>query len=136
MERGRSRRGRAAADALAARSARRWRGLRRIGGGRRADRRDRRQTAPSRSARRRQARRGARRAGFERGLWRVPPRALRLARVLRRDRRLLAALGWEIGGLWDRLRAAERETEAMNLDRKLHVLAVFAEIAATERGRR
>ena len=43
---------------------------------------------------------------------------------------------WEIGGLWDRLRAAERETEAMNLDRKLHVLAVFAEIAAVARRRR
>ncbi len=43
---------------------------------------------------------------------------------------------FEIGGLWDRLRAAERETEGMNLDRKLHVLAVYAEIAATARRRR
>ncbi len=43
---------------------------------------------------------------------------------------------WEIGGLWDRIRLAERETEAMNLDRKLHVLAVFAEIAAAARRRR
>jgi DNA polymerase III subunit delta' len=37
----------------------------------------------------------------------------------------------EIGGLWDRIRAAQRETEELNLDRKLHVLALFAEIAAT-----
>jgi len=36
-----------------------------------------------------------------------------------------------IGGLWDRVRAAERETEALNLDRKLHVQALIAEIAAT-----
>jgi len=38
-----------------------------------------------------------------------------------------------IAALWDRLRAATRETEALNLDKKLHVLAVFEEIAA--RGR-
>ena len=38
----------------------------------------------------------------------------------------------EIGGLWDRIRAAERETEALNLDRKLHVQALIAEIGATE----
>jgi DNA polymerase III subunit delta' len=37
----------------------------------------------------------------------------------------------EIAGLWDRIRAAERETEALNLDRKLHVLALIAEIGAT-----
>jgi DNA polymerase III subunit delta' len=37
----------------------------------------------------------------------------------------------EIGGLWDRIRASERETEALNLDRKLHVQALIAEIAAT-----
>jgi DNA polymerase III subunit delta' len=37
----------------------------------------------------------------------------------------------EIGELWDRIRAAERETEALNLDRKLHILALIAEIAAT-----
>ena len=37
----------------------------------------------------------------------------------------------EIGGLWDRIRAAERDTEALNLDRKLHVQALIAEIAAT-----
>ncbi len=37
----------------------------------------------------------------------------------------------EIGVLWDRIRAAERETEALNLDRKLHVLALIAEIGAT-----
>jgi DNA polymerase III subunit delta' len=41
----------------------------------------------------------------------------------------------EIGGLWDRIRDAQRETEALNLDRKLHVLALFAEIAATAPGR-
>jgi DNA polymerase-3 subunit delta' len=43
---------------------------------------------------------------------------------------------YEIGALWDRVRDAARETEALNLDRKLHVLAVFAEIAALARGRR
>ena len=37
----------------------------------------------------------------------------------------------EIAGLWDRIRDAERETEELNLDRKLHILALFAEIAAT-----
>jgi DNA polymerase III subunit delta' len=37
----------------------------------------------------------------------------------------------EIGGLWDRIRDADRETEELNLDRKLHILALFAEIAAT-----
>jgi DNA polymerase III subunit delta' len=37
----------------------------------------------------------------------------------------------EIGALWDRIRAAERETDTLNLDRKLHVQAVIAEIAAT-----
>ncbi|HKI15100.1 MAG TPA: DNA polymerase III subunit delta' [Roseiarcus sp.] len=36
-----------------------------------------------------------------------------------------------IGELWDRIRAAERETEALNLDRRLHILALFAEIAAS-----
>jgi DNA polymerase-3 subunit delta' len=35
--------------------------------------------------------------------------------------------------LWDKIRAATRETEALNLDRKLHVLAVFEEIAARAR---
>jgi DNA polymerase III subunit delta' len=39
----------------------------------------------------------------------------------------------EIGGLWDRIRAAQRETDELNLDRKLHILALFAEIAATPR---
>jgi len=42
----------------------------------------------------------------------------------------------ELGGLWDRIRTAARDTEAMNLDRRLHVLATFAEIAATDRDRR
>ena len=37
----------------------------------------------------------------------------------------------EIGELWDRIRDADRETEALNLDRKLHILALFAEIAST-----
>jgi len=36
-----------------------------------------------------------------------------------------------IGELWDRIRAAERETEELNLDRRLHILAIFAEIAAS-----
>jgi DNA polymerase III subunit delta' len=39
----------------------------------------------------------------------------------------------ELGGLWDRIRQAARDTEDMNLDRRLHVLATFAEIAATDR---
>jgi DNA polymerase III subunit delta' len=39
----------------------------------------------------------------------------------------------EIGGLWDRIRDAQRETDELNLDRKLHILALFAEIAATAR---
>ncbi len=43
---------------------------------------------------------------------------------------------WEAGALWDRVRDATRETEALNLDRRLHVLALFAEIAAAaKRGR-
>jgi DNA polymerase-3 subunit delta' len=41
----------------------------------------------------------------------------------------------EIGELWDRIRDADRETEALNLDRRLHILALFAEIAATAPGR-
>jgi DNA polymerase III subunit delta' len=39
----------------------------------------------------------------------------------------------ELGALWDRIRAAARETDELNLDRRLHVLAVFAEISATAR---
>ena len=39
----------------------------------------------------------------------------------------------ELGGLWDRIRKAAQETEELNLDRKLHVLAIFAEIAAAAR---
>ncbi len=42
----------------------------------------------------------------------------------------------ELGGLWDGIRAAARDTDAMNLDRRLHILATFAQIAATDRGRR
>ena len=42
----------------------------------------------------------------------------------------------QLGALWDRIRQAARETEALNLDRELHVLAIFAEIAETaQRGR-
>jgi DNA polymerase III subunit delta' len=42
----------------------------------------------------------------------------------------------QLGALWDKIRQAARETEALNLNRELHVLAIFAEIAATDRGRR
>ncbi len=42
----------------------------------------------------------------------------------------------ELGGLWDRIRAAARDTDSLNLDRRLHILATFAQIAATDRGRR
>jgi DNA polymerase-3 subunit delta' len=35
--------------------------------------------------------------------------------------------------LWDRQRAAARETEALNLDKRLHVLAAFEDIAAQAR---
>jgi DNA polymerase-3 subunit delta' len=35
--------------------------------------------------------------------------------------------------LWDRIRAATRETEALNLDKRLHVLATFEDIAAQAR---
>jgi DNA polymerase III subunit delta' len=38
-----------------------------------------------------------------------------------------------LAGLWDRVRAAARETEALNLDRRLHVLAMFEEIASEAR---
>jgi DNA polymerase-3 subunit delta' len=46
-----------------------------------------------------------------------------------------AARGDELGGLWDRIRTAARETETLNLDRKLHVLTIFAEIAEDARRR-
>jgi DNA polymerase-3 subunit delta' len=42
----------------------------------------------------------------------------------------------ELGALWDRIRTAARETEALNLDRRLHILTIFAEIASTARRRR
>ena len=42
----------------------------------------------------------------------------------------------ELGDLWDSIRTAARDTEEMNLDRRLHILATFARIAATDRGRR
>jgi DNA polymerase III subunit delta' len=38
-----------------------------------------------------------------------------------------------IGDLWDRIRAATREADALNLDRKLHVLSTFAEISTAAR---
>jgi len=38
-----------------------------------------------------------------------------------------------IAELWDKIRAATRETETYNLDRKLHVLSVFAELSAAAR---
>jgi DNA polymerase III subunit delta' len=38
-----------------------------------------------------------------------------------------------IAEVWDKIRAATRETEAYNLDKKLHVLSVFAEISAAAR---
>lgn len=41
-----------------------------------------------------------------------------------------------LGDLWDRIREAQRETEALNLDRRLHVLGVFAQIAAAAGGAR
>jgi DNA polymerase III subunit delta' len=41
----------------------------------------------------------------------------------------------ELGGLWDDIRTAARDTEEMNLDRRLHILATFARIAATDRSR-
>jgi DNA polymerase-3 subunit delta' len=38
-----------------------------------------------------------------------------------------------IADLWDKIRAATREAEAYNLDKKLHVLSVFAELSAAAR---
>jgi DNA polymerase-3 subunit delta' len=38
-----------------------------------------------------------------------------------------------IAELWEKIRAATRETDTYNLDRKLHVLSVFAELAAAAR---
>ena len=38
-----------------------------------------------------------------------------------------------IASLWDRIREATRETEALNLDRKFHVLALFQEISERAR---
>lgn len=38
-----------------------------------------------------------------------------------------------IAEVWDKIRAATRETEAYNLDKKLHVLSVFAELSAAAR---
>ena len=39
-----------------------------------------------------------------------------------------------LASLWERVRAATRETDALNLDRRLHVIAMFEEIAARARG--
>jgi DNA polymerase III subunit delta' len=38
-----------------------------------------------------------------------------------------------IAELWDKIRAATREAEAYNLDKKLHVLSIFAELSAAAR---
>jgi len=38
-----------------------------------------------------------------------------------------------IAELWDKIRAATRETETYNLDRRLHVLSIFAELFAAAR---
>jgi DNA polymerase-3 subunit delta' len=38
-----------------------------------------------------------------------------------------------IADIWDKIRAATREAEAYNIDRKLHVLSVFAELSAAAR---
>jgi DNA polymerase III subunit delta' len=38
-----------------------------------------------------------------------------------------------VSDLWERIRAQTRETEALNLDRKLHVLSIFAEFSAVAR---
>ena len=38
-----------------------------------------------------------------------------------------------IAEVWDKIRAATREAEAYNLDKKLHVLSVFAELSAAAR---
>src|SRR5271166_5392087 len=42
----------------------------------------------------------------------------------------------QLGALWDRIRTAARETEALNLDRRLHILTIFTEIAETSPRRR
>jgi DNA polymerase-3 subunit delta' len=38
-----------------------------------------------------------------------------------------------IADIWDKIRAATREAEAYNIDRKLHVLSVFADLSAAAR---
>jgi DNA polymerase III subunit delta' len=38
-----------------------------------------------------------------------------------------------VSDLWERIRAQTRESEALNLDKKLHVLSIFAEFAAAAR---
>ena len=37
----------------------------------------------------------------------------------------------ELGALWDRIRQAARETDALNLDRRLHIVTLFHDIAET-----
>jgi DNA polymerase III subunit delta' len=39
----------------------------------------------------------------------------------------------ELGALWDRIRQAARETDALNLDRRLHIMTLFHDIAETAR---
>ena len=109
-----------------------------IGGGRRADRFDHRPSAAPRPARGAQARRRARRPGRGGEAYDAFHRELYdwLAAYAARTRVLGANGPKSSAALWDRIRAAARDTEAMNLDRRLHVLAIFAEIAATDRVRR
>ena len=51
------------------------------------------------------------------------------ARALSGERRKSCALA----EVWEKIRAAAREAETYNLDRKLHVLSVFAELSAAAR---
>ena len=103
-----------------------------IGRRRRADRLDRRRPAATRSPSGRETCRCGRRAGRRRDLSGLPSRTLRLARRLMRATSSPARSGWKrLAGFGTASATRERETEALNLDRKLHILALFAEIAAT-----
>ena len=100
----------------------------------RADRLDRRRSAAPRSPGGRQARRRSRRARGRRGLRAFHRELYDWLATYARDVEPGSLRVEEIGGLWDRIRDAQRETEELNLDRKLHILALFAEIAATAPG--